>query len=1008
MSCGAISLCCVRPPVLCLVLMGAALVLAQAPAPASPGAAANPPSSSSVSTKSFEGRTISRIDYDPESQPLPRAELDRILPLHPGQPIVMDEVRAALQKLYLTGRYTDVTVDAEPERAPDGAPDGAGVALRIITTPSFFVGGVSIEGEDDPPNRNQLAAATKLELGAPFLSTEVETAVTNMQDRLRANGFYQSRIQYRVERNPDTEEASIHFDIDTGDRARFGGVKLPGPFSADLDRVIRTTRWRKGFGPLQFPGWRQVTENRVQSGIQRVQKDFQKGDHLEAKVSLEMLDYERDTNRVTPNLTIDSGPVIEVRVQGAKISGGRLRQLVPVYQERSVDQGLLVEGRRNILEYVQGLGYFDAQVQFDQPPPAPDRTQIEYTVALGARHKVAEIEIAGNRFFDTPTIRERMYVLPASWFRRYGRYSERLLEQDKDAIRDLYRASGFREADVMSTVEETRPDRLSVKLQIVEGPQWFVNRLELEGALAEDAAHLQSVLQSVAGQPFSEASVAADRESVLSYYYNNGYPDATFDWTESPAGDEPNRIDLKYTIRPGKRQFVRGILVRGLENANPALVSNRITLAPGDPISQSRMGESQQKLYDLGIFSKVQTALQNPEGDEDSKYVLVDVDEARKYSFNAGLGASLARIGGGVTTFDAPAGETGFVPRVSLGMSRIDFLGLGHTIGVQTLASTVEQRVVFTYLAPQFRGNENLALSFSGLFDDSYDVRTFVAHRWEGSVQLAQKLARARSFQYRYTYRHVSIDQNSLKISPELIPLLSQPDRAGLLGFSFIQDHRDDPTNSRRGSLNTVDVGVAWKWFGSETDFTRVLVRNSTYYPIGRDIVIARSLQFGYIQQLGGLSPFPLAERFFSGGVSSQRAFPDNQAGPRDLETGFPLGGNALLFHNTELRFPLIGENVGGVLFHDMGNVYSDIDHVSFRFRQENLQDFNYMVQSVGFGIRYRTPVGPIRVDFSLSPNSPRFFGFQGTRDQLLAGQGVLTNQRINIFQFHFSLGQTF
>jgi outer membrane protein insertion porin family len=184
-------------------------------------------------------------------------------------------------------------------------------------------------------------------------------------------------------------------------------------------------------------------------------------------------------------------------------------------------------------------------------------------------------------------------------------------------------------------------------------------------------------------------------------------------------------------------------------------------------------------------------------------------------------------------------------------------------------------------------------------------------------------------------------------------------------------------------------------------------MRNSTYHPIGRNVVLARTLQFGWIQRLNG-PDIPLAERFFSGGATSNRAFPDNQAGPRDLTTGFPLGGDALLMHSTELRFPLFGDNLGGVLFHDMGNVYDDVQDVSFRFRQHNIQDFGYMVQGVGFGIRYRTPIGPLRADFSLSPNSPRFFGFQGTYDQLLAMGGKLVNQRINIFQFHFSLGQTF
>ena len=229
-------------------------------------------------------------------------------------------------------------------------------------------------------------------------------------------------------------------------------------------------------------------------------------------------------------------------------------------------------------------------------------------------------------------------------------------------------------------------------------------------------------------------------------------------------------------------------------------------------------------------------------------------------------------------------------------------------------------------------------------------------------------------FQYRYTFRRVTLDPNSLKITPQSIPLLTQPVRVGLIGGSFIQDRRDDPVNSHRGILNTVDLAYAWKGFGSETDFTRLLLRNATYYPIGREIVLARSLQFGYIQRWGGLSEIPLSERFYSGGASTNRAFPDNQAGPRDPLTGFPIGGSALFFHSTELRFPLIGDNIGGVLFHDMGNVYSNVTSISFRFRQRNLQDFDYMVHSIGFGIRVRTPVGPIRADFSYSPNSPRFY----------------------------------
>jgi len=967
-------------------------------------------------TARWEGRTISRIEFDPSQQPQPLEELNRLLPLKVGSALRMEDAREAIQSLYSTGRFSDVSIDATP--------DGAGVALRISTELNYFVSGVNVAGEKEPPNRNQLITASKLELGTLFLPSDVDQAVDNMLEKLRLNGLYNATVQTRVDRRPETEEANVYFEVDPGERANFEGVELTGQINRSRESVIHATGWHRGFGPIQFPGWWNVTESRVQNGLERLRKDFQKGDRLEASVTLDKLDYHPVPNTVTPYLTIDSGPIVEVRTVGTKVSSSRLRDLIPIYQERSVDRGLLVEGQQNLVEYFRSQGYFDARVSFMQDDPQPGRTLIEYDIMRGSRHKLQAIEITGNRYFNTATLRERMYLQTASFLRRrYGRYSERLLQQDEQNIAELYRANGF--SDVMVTHPSIQddyrgqPGSLAVTIRVEEGPQWLVNQLVIEGIPPEEAEYLRSMLRSTEGQPYSPANVAADRDTILAYYYDDGYPDAQFDSTQEPAA-MPNRMNLRYRVTPGVRQYVRGILVRGLETTDPKLVASRILLSPGNPISQTRISQSQQKLYDLGIFAKVQTAIQNPEGKEESKYVLFHLDEARRYSYNFDIGAEIARIGGSTASLDFPVGNTGFSPRVSFGVSRINFLGLGHVVSLQTQVSTLRQRALFNYLAPQFKGHENLALSFSSLFDDSHDVRTFSARRWEGTVQLAQRLSRANSFQLRYTFRRVTLDQNTLNIPIESIPFVSQPLRVGLVGGSFIQDRRDDPVNSHRGILNTIDLAYASNVFGSQTDFLQMLLRNATYYPLGHDIVLARTVQFGYIWRLGGLPEIPLPERFFSGGASSNRAFPDNQAGPRDLTTGFPIGGNALLFHSTELRFPLIGDNIGGVLFHDMGNVYTDVNTISFRFRQQNLQDFDYMVQAVGFGIRIRTPVGPIRGDFSFSPNAPRFFGFNGTRDQLLnlnlpAGEVLCatpspfcSNQRISWFQFHISLGQTF
>ena len=160
----------------------------------------------------------------------------------------------------------------------------------------------------------------------------------------------------------------------------------------------------------------------------------------------------------------------------------------------------------------------------------------------------------------------------------------------------------------------------------------------------------------------------------------------------------------------------------------------------------------------------------------------------------------------------------------------------------------------------------------------------------------------------------------------------------------------------------------------------------------------------------------PLSERFFSGGANSHRGFPVNQAGPRDPTTGFPIGGGAQFLNSVELRFPLRWENMGGVLFHDAGNVYSRPSEISFgRSQRPVIEDdetvgyeFDYMVHAVGLGVRYKTPIGPVRLDLAYNINPPLFIGFEGTRDDLLRGAGTITRQRIGRIQFHFSLGQTF
>jgi outer membrane protein insertion porin family len=577
------------------------------------------------------------------------------------------------------------------------------------------------------------------------------------------------------------------------------------------------------------------------------------------------------------------------------------------------------------------------------------------------------------------------------------------------------------------------PGDIAVTVHIDEGRQWLVDDLAVNGLAQFKTADLPG-LASSAGQPFSELNVANDRETLLTFYYTHGFPQATF--KASWRAVRPDRISLVYDITEGRREYVRGVLTSGIEFTRPSLVDKLITMKPGDPLSPIEQTDIQRDLYNLGVFANIDTAVENPDGDTDHKYILYHFDEANRYTFSVGFGAILAQFGTpNTSSLAAPGGTTGVSPEGSVSVSRLNFLGLGDTVTLQGAYSTIEKRASLTYTQPRFLGDQSQTMTYALLYDNTLDVRTFAARREEASVQLSKKFSKSLTGLFAASYRADAV--SDIVIPVLLVSQFLQTVRLGVLSGSFVQDRRDNPANPHHGMYNTGSFEVSGKFFGSERSFARALLRNATYYSLGKNWVLARQTQFGVIVPfsppagIGAEESVPLPERFYAGGEDSLRAFPYNEAGPRDTgaplvpggpasePTGFPLGGNALFINNTELRFPFIGQNIQGVFFHDMGNVYSSLGDISFRYHQRNADDFNYMVQDVGFGIRYKTPVGPLSVDLAYGLNPPHFVGFSGTPAQILncnpnvpvsqlPSYCASTPQSISHFQFFVSIGQTF
>lgn len=954
----------------------------------------------------LEGKPIQAVQFDPPKQPLTPEQLSSIVGFQNNAPLGSDELRSAIKKLYATGRYSNVEVDAEPA--------GGGVTLIFRTQEQWFIGPVEVGGNAKyPPNRGQLANATRLELGQPYTVDSLGTALDGLQRLLQRDGFFEATIQPKIQRDPDHQEISLTFLVDSGKRARLTTPIITGDPKMPAEKVASETKYKGWFR------WKLDTEENVQGGLERVRNKYVSQDRLTATTTLQDMRYDRQTNRAQPTLKVNGGPKVKFTTEGSKVSKGKLKKYVPVFDEGMVNRDLVVEGARNLRDYFQYQGYYEAEVDFETKDEGPDQQRITYVINLGSRHKLVQVDVKGNHYFKTDDLRDRMFLQPAGFVRfRHGRYSAAFERRDADDITALYRANGFR--DVKVTTQDIddyhgKPGEVAVTVVIEEGPQYTVSSFTMSGVKQLKPEDLAGVT-TTEGQPFSENNVALDRDYILTRYQATGFPDAAFDYKETP-GPGPRQFKVQYVITEGKRRYVRDVLLTGIKTTKMRVVKPNVMMEAGDPLSWTEMGVMQRRLYDLGVFDKVDMAIQNPDGDTDRKYVLYHLEEGHRYQLAVGIGAEVARIGGSQTSLNNAAGQTGFAPRGSFEISRLNMFGLGHSLNFKSRYSTLDRLASLNYYAPRYRNVEGRNISLTGLYDNTRDVRTFTARRLEGSAQLSQKFTKAVTGLFRYSWRDVKVDSSTLKISPLLIPQLSQPAHVAMVASSLIQDRRDDPSNAHRGLYNSLDFGLAESIFGGQKNFVHFLARNSYYKTIRKTMVLASNTEFGWLGPFNvpkGTDPteyIPLPERFFGGGSSTHRGFPDNQAGPRDPYTGFPLGGNALLFHSTELRFPLMGDNIDGVVFHDMGNIYSSLSKMSFRFSQKSLTDFDYMVHAAGFGIRYRTPVGPIRLDLAYSINPPSFMGLKGTYQQLLFNiptPPTRVLQNVSHFQFFFSIGQAF
>ncbi len=994
-----------------LILVAATLAMAQS-APAG-DQAASPSGSDSYDLSAlsrYEGKIVQSIDFRGIEGTNP-AMLRSLMSVCLNQPLQRDQLQQTLKALYGTGRFS--ALDVEAESVPSG------VALTYVAKENYFNGQVRVEGlkTSGPPRANELVNATRLDLGELFAEDEVQNGVQRMLKVLADNGYYQSSVTYDLTPHEGTRQMEVTFHVVQGPVARVGEVRIHNDVGVSPGKVQKITKLKPGA---------KVSFDHLSRALQRLRDYYQKNHHLEAQVQLADRKYHEDTNRLDYDFSADEGAKVVITAEGGKISQRELKKLVPVYQENTVDEDLLNEGRRNLRNYLQTKGYYDATVDVSRhEQPEKDQVNIVYTVRPGQRQKLVAIEITGNKYFNTETIRERMSITPSSWVDQNGRFSQKLLNDDLLNVKSLYQNNGFLAVKVDSSLSngyDKQKDQIGVKISIDEGPQTRVGELRIVGNKKIGTETLESLVFNLPGQPYSEANLINDRDAITLLYYNNGFPNVQFEALPAPAPGDPLREDLVYKITEGGKVDVNKVVISGLENTRPYVVDRQMRIFPGDPLSQSAMINTQRRLYNLGIFNEVNTAVQNPDGVEPEKDVLFSLDEAKRWTIRYGGGIEFAT--GNLPSTTNPQGKTGVSPNGVLEVTRLNMFGRDQTLTMRGRLGLLTRRGLVSYDAPRLFQRENWRATVSAFYDNTADVNTFASERLEGSVQFEQRFNRFTTLLYRMSYQRVRVDPNSLIIDPNLIPLYSKPVLIAMPSFTYIRDKRDNPIDSTRGSYTAWDIGIATSALGSESNFGRTLIENSSYYSIGKHWVLARRTQLGIEKPYGTNfygtgSPetaIPLPELFFAGGSTSLRGFAINQAGPRDPDSGYPIGGQGLFVNNLELRsppvrLPMIPSGIGFVFFHDMGNVFASSNEILsgiVRLHQPSLAacapatstvacNFSYNPQAAGMGIRYKTPIGPVRFDLG--------YNFNPTRYPIREEYRTTTLRHIN---FYFSIGQTF
>ena len=920
-----------------------------------------------------------------------------------GQVYRRAAVDEALDRLRETLRDEGLyTAEASTETVPHPDTHQMDVIVHVKPGPRARVGEIQLKNGTGYAD-SEILSRLKMKSGGELTSARVQRGTGRIRKFLVKKGHLSARAAVRRgEYDAAKNSVALQLEVIEGPRVRVAvvGAKFS---SRDLKKLI----------PIYQEG--AVDTDLLEEGKRNLKERLQRDTFFDAEVnySIETREVKRgggDSQGTEQVITYRVERGVRHRLVGIAISGNQyfdmelLRSRLQIFGGAFGSRGrfshrLVDSDAQSMKDLYLANGFLDAKVEGPIEDDYKDKEGdlfIGFQVQEGAQTRVASLTIEGNHAFKEDELLGVIGSTPGQ------PYSDFNVTNDRDNILALYFNEGFPQAHFTATAERVAQESTAAKPGSATG-----------GTNSKKEKH--------------ENEETSEEET-------------------KPTIAQAPPIRLVYHIEEGPQTRVRGIFVSGYDHTRPGVIRREVRVKPNEPLREGDVVESQRRLYNLGIFNRVTIDPQNPAGSDPDKDIAVLVEEAKRYTVAYGGGFEVQRL---ASTTNPTGGEVRAAPRGILELTKNNLTGRGDSLSLKLRGSTLQWRALLGYSAPNTFGDSHLSFQTTAFVEKARDINTFTVTRYEGSVQLSDQLNRLTTLLYRYTFRKVIV--TNLNIPSDEVPLFNQPTLVSSFGMTWFRDARDNPADPAKGSFNSADISLADTTIGSSASFLRFFFQNSTYHHVKRRFSFARSLRFGILQpyretvSLTFPAPttpplptvIPLPERFFAGGGTSLRGFALNQAGPRDSGTGFPVGGQALLVFNQEFRFPMhlpfVGSQLGGAFFYDGGNVYSRLNRISFRATLPKptftfipnpanptgpplttcvtncTNELNYFAHTIGFGLRYATPVGPIRIDLGYQINRPFFVvPCVSSTTNPAAPSNCFKGTQLPRLQIFFSLGSSF